>query len=71
MAKVNTAMADRAPSSGAYGIAIVANDKISDWLLPFLESYVATNATTPLYIIPYDDNLALTRRAAEIYGAQG
>lgn len=63
-------MADPKPSSKTYGIAIVANDKISDWLLPFLESYVATNAATPLYIIPYDDNLSLTRRAAEIYGAR-
>jgi hypothetical protein len=62
-------MADPAPSSKSYGIAIVANDKVSDWLLPFLESYLATNAATPLYIIPYDDNLGLTRRAADIYGA--
>lgn len=52
-----------------YGVAIVANDRISDWLLPFLESYRATNAATPLYLIPFDDNIALTRRAAEIYGA--
>ena len=53
------------PSPGKrYGIAIVANDKIADWLLPFLESYHATNAATPLYLIPYDDNVAITRRAA-------
>ncbi len=51
-----------------YGIAIVANDKIADWLLPFLESYHATNAATPLYLIPYDDNLTITRRAASAYG---
>jgi hypothetical protein len=51
------------------GIAIVANDKIIDWLLPFLESYRATNATTALYLIPYDDNINHTRRAAEVYGA--
>ncbi len=38
--------------------------------MPFLESYSATNAHTPLYIIPYDDNLALTRRAAEVYGVK-
>ncbi len=69
MAKVTTPMGDRTPSRKTYGIAIVANDKISGWLLPFLESYVATNAATPLHIIPYDDNLDLTRRAAEIYGA--
>lgn len=63
-------MADQAATSKTYGIAIVANDKVSDWLLPFLESYAATNSATPLYIIPYDDNLSLTRRAADIYGAR-
>ena len=51
-----------------YGMAVIANDKIVNWLLPFLESYLATNAATPLYLIPYDDNVALTRRAADIYG---
>jgi hypothetical protein len=49
-------------------MAIIANDKIINWLLPFLESYLATNAATPLYLIPYDENVALTRRAAEVYG---
>ncbi len=43
---------------------------MADWLLPFLESYRATNAHIPLYLIPYDDNLALTRRAADIYGVK-
>lgn len=52
-----------------YGIAIVGNDKIIDWLLPFLESYRATNSALPIYLIPYDDNIVQTRRAAEIYGA--
>jgi len=58
------------PNSQAkkYGIAIIANDRIIDWLLPFLESYLATNAATPLYLIPYDDNIDLTRRAADKYG---
>jgi hypothetical protein len=57
------------PSPGKrHGIAIVANDKIADWLLPFLESYHATNAATPLFLIPYDDNLTVTRRAASAYG---
>jgi hypothetical protein len=57
------------PSGGKkVGIAIVANDRIADWLLPFLESYRATNAATPLYLIPYDDNLNLTKRAADVYG---
>ncbi|ACB94244.1 hypothetical protein [Beijerinckia indica] len=58
----------QAPTQKNYGIAVIANDKIIDWLLPFLESYLATNATLPLYIIPYDDNISLTRKAAEIYG---
>ncbi len=62
-------LADAATNpSPSRGIAVVANDRISDWLLPFLESYRATNPETPLYLIPYDDNLALTRRAADIYG---
>ena len=52
-----------------YGVAIVGNDKIIDWLVPFLESYRETNASLPLYLIPYDDNVARTRRAAEVYGA--
>jgi hypothetical protein len=56
-----------APSKN-HGMAIIANDKIVNWLLPFLESYLATNAATPLYLIPYDENVALTRRAAGIYG---
>jgi hypothetical protein len=51
-----------------YGIAIIANDRVIDWLLPFLESYKATNAATPLFLIPYDDNMTRTRRAAEIFG---
>jgi hypothetical protein len=56
------------PPSKKYGMAAIANDKIINWLLPFLESYLATNAATPLYLIPYDENVALTRRAAEHYG---
>ena len=62
-------MQKTAPPSRKFGMATIANDKIVQWLLPFLESYLATNMSTPLYIIPYDDNVPLTRRAAEIYGA--
>jgi hypothetical protein len=54
--------------SKKYGLAAIANDKIINWLLPFLESYLATNAATPLFLIPYDNNITLTRRAADIYG---
>jgi alpha-N-acetylglucosamine transferase len=56
-------------SEVSYGIAIVANDKVHSWLLPFLESYRATNADIPLHLIPFDDNVTATRRAAELYGA--
>lgn len=67
----NPVRAPEAQSGAAprYGVAIVGNDKIIDWLLPFLESYLDTNASLPLYLIPYDDNVAMTRRAADIYGA--
>ena len=51
------------------GIATIANDKVYDWVVPFLESWRATNSATPLYVIPYDDNCDLTRRACEAYGA--
>ncbi len=61
-------MSDPSVPEKKYGIAVIANDKIADWLLPFLESYLASNAATPLYLIPYDDNVALTRRAAGVYG---
>jgi hypothetical protein len=61
-------MPDQTVPDKKYGIAVIANDKISDWLLPFLESYLATNSATPLYLIPYDDNVTLTRRAADVYG---
>jgi hypothetical protein len=61
-------MQDQANAKKNYGIAIIANDRVTDWLLPFLESYIATNSATPLYLIPYDDNVELTRRAADIYG---
>lgn len=63
-------MLEKATSSKKYGIAIIANDRVIDWLLPFLESYQATNAATPLYLIPYDDNMARTRRAADVYGIE-
>lgn len=63
-------MLEAARVSKKYGIAIIANDRVIDWLLPFLESYLATSAAIPLYLIPYDDNMARTRRAAEVFGAE-
>jgi hypothetical protein len=63
-------MLQNATATKKYGIAIIANDRVIDWLVPFLESYKATSAATPLYLIPYDDNMARTRRAADIYGVE-
>ncbi|MGA3301815.1 MAG: hypothetical protein ABSC72_00825 [Methylovirgula sp.] len=63
-------MLEKATASKKYGIAIIANDKVIDWLLPFLESYQATSAAVPLYLIPYDDNMDRTRRAADVYGVE-
>jgi len=57
-----------APPNPRNGVAIVANDKIIDWLLPFLESYETTNHAS-LFLIPYDGEIERTRRAAEVYGA--
>jgi hypothetical protein len=65
---LKSSMQDLAASTKNYGMATIANDKVIQWLLPFLESYLVTNASTPLYVIPYDGNVLLTRRAAEIYG---
>ncbi|MCX8253854.1 hypothetical protein RHAL1_00964 [Beijerinckiaceae bacterium RH AL1] len=55
-------------TSPSRGIAIVANDKVMHWLLAFLESWKATNASLPVHLVPYDDNVAQTRRVAEAYG---
>lgn len=61
--------AKRIPGSG-FAVATLANDRVFDWLLPFLESYRETNPAIPLHLIPFDDNVSNTRRAAEIYGAR-
>ena len=37
-----------------FGVAILANDGIYDWLLPFLESFREHNPTLPTYLIPFD-----------------
>lgn len=63
-------MLENATASKTCGIAIIANDRVIEWLLPFLESYQATSAAVPLYLIPYDDNMTRTRRAAEVYGVE-
>lgn len=54
----------------SWGIVIVANDKVLPWLLPFLESHRSTNPALPLYLVPFDENIAATRHAAAAYGAK-
>lgn len=57
-------------ASGTRAIAIIANDKVMHWLLPFLESWKATNSTLPVHLIPYDDQVERTREIAALYGVQ-
>ena len=65
----SAAVATTVNSETSCGVAIVANDRVIDWLLAFLESYRETNAPIPLHLIPFDDNVTQTRRAARVYGA--
>ena len=58
------------PNKAKDGIAIIANDKVMHWLLPFLESWKATNASLPIHLIPYDDNMRKTREVAAVYGVE-
>lgn len=67
---MTTPVATEHAPRAACGIATLANDKVFDWLLPFLQSWHDTNSAIPLHLIPFDDNLSRTRRAAEIYGAR-
>jgi len=53
--------------SKRYGVAILANDGIYDWLLPFLESFREHNPTLPTYLIPFDNNMERSVRAAAKY----
>lgn len=50
------------------GVAILANDGIQDWLLPFLDSFRQHNPDLPVYLIPFDNNMTRTLRAAHEYG---
>jgi hypothetical protein len=61
--------AARTTTNSNCGVAVLANDRVIDWLLPFLESYRATNAQFPLHVIPFDNNVRQTGRAVETYGA--
>lgn len=71
IAMTGTSLAPEPPQAAGkrYGIAVIANDKVMHWLLPFLESYRETNAGIPLHVIPYNENCENTKRVAEVYGA--
>ena len=55
------------PANKRVGVAILANDGIYDWLLPFLESFREHNPSLPTYLIPFDNRMARTARAARAY----
>jgi len=50
-----------------FGVAILANDGIYEWLLPFLESFREHNPTLPAYLIPFDNRMERAERAAAVY----
>lgn len=55
------------PDSGRLGVAILANDRVYDWLIAFLESFRRHNPELPLFVLPYDDRTAKLRGLAERY----
>ena len=67
---MNESTSHAAPVGDRAAIAIIANDAVMHWLLPFLESWKATNADLPMHLIPYDDNMQKTREVAKLYGVQ-
>ena len=59
--------ASSSPARKRVGVAILANDGIYDWLLPFLESFRAHNPDMATYLIPFDNRMTRTTRAAAAY----
>jgi hypothetical protein len=55
------------PDPGRTGVAILANDRVYDWLIAFLESFRQHNPDTALYVLPYDDRTAKVRALAGRY----
>lgn len=53
--------------SGRLGVAVLANDRVHDWLIAFLESFRQHNPDLPLFVLPYDDRTAHVRGLADRY----
>ena len=52
---------------GKAGVAILANDRIHDWLIAFLDSFRHHNPGLSLYVLPYDDRTERVRALAARY----
>lgn len=55
------------PDQGRLGVAILANDRVQDWLIAFLESFRQHNPDLALFVLPYDDRTEKVRALAERY----
>jgi hypothetical protein len=53
--------------SGRLGVAILANDRVHDWLIAFLESFRQHNPDLALFVLPYDDRTEKVRALAARY----
>jgi len=59
---------ERETVGGRFGVAILANDRVVDWLIAFLESFRRHNPDLALFVLPYDDRTEKTRGLAGRYG---
>ncbi|MEJ2122113.1 MAG: hypothetical protein P8Z76_15705 [Alphaproteobacteria bacterium] len=50
------------------GLAVMANDRVYDWFLPFLRSFRAHNPDMPGVVIPYHNDMKRTAAAAAEHG---
>jgi lipopolysaccharide biosynthesis glycosyltransferase len=55
---------------GEVGIYCLANDKVLEWMLPFLESVRTYEPDCPLYIVPFNDDISRLAQLAEKYNFQ-
>ncbi|MDH3236750.1 MAG: hypothetical protein OEQ29_24800 [Alphaproteobacteria bacterium] len=53
--------------SSRVGVAVLANDRVYDWLIAFLESFRQHNPDLPLFVLPYDDRTTKVHGLAERY----
>jgi hypothetical protein len=58
---------NKEPDRHRLGVAILANDRVHDWLIAFLESFRQHNPELPLFVLPYSDRTAKVRALARRY----